>query len=323
MHAMTELAEHAATLDEPPLGAEVDLDVIGPYHGYVEQMRRLRGLEQRGARAAIAGRSLEGQPIVALDIGPAAAPRVAVLLAGIHPIEWIGVEVGLATIELLLAHPPDDVRVIAFPLINVDGYRQVERDLRHHRRRFVRGNARGIDLNRNWPVHFRTRRGPTALLAGWNHGGPHPLSEPEVAAVVQRLDAEAEAAPVTRAMSLHSIGRKVLYPYGGQWAPPARAAVLRRHATELSSGLSHRYTITQSSRWVPGAFAYGMEIDTLHERYGADALLVECSRGGASLRHPASLLHPFRWFNPARPAREIAALAEGIASFLTGRRRAW
>ncbi|HUH00406.1 MAG TPA: M14 family metallopeptidase, partial [Kofleriaceae bacterium] len=212
---MITLSGHAATLDERPLGADVDLRQIGPYHGYAEQVRRLCALEHRGARASIAGRSIDGQPVVALELGAAGAARVAVLLAGIHPIEWIGVEVGLATLELLLERPPADLRVIAFPLINVDGYRRVERDLRRTRRRFVRGNARGVDLNRNWPVHFRQRRGPTSLLAGWNHGGTHAMSEPEVAAVVQRLDAEARAARITRAMSLHSIGRKVLYPYGG------------------------------------------------------------------------------------------------------------
>ncbi|HUH01814.1 MAG TPA: hypothetical protein VML75_07445, partial [Kofleriaceae bacterium] len=91
-----------------------------------------------------------------------------------------------------------------------------------------------------------------------------------------------------------------------------------RQANALISRLSHRYSVTQSARWVPGAFAHGMEIDTLHDRYGADALLVECSLGGASLRRPASLAHPFRWFNPARPAGEIAALAPAIASFLAG-----
>lgn len=317
MQAMTTFSEHAATLEEPPLGADVDLAAIGPYHGYAEQVRRLCELERRGARASVAAQSIDGEPIVAFEIGAAGAPRVAVLLAGIHPIEWIGVEVAMATLERLLDRPPDDLRVIAFPLINVDGYRRVERDLRRTRRRFVRGNARGVDLNRNWPVHFRKRLGPTSLLAGWNHGGAHAMSEPEVAAVVQRLDTEAATARITRAMSLHSIGRKVLYPYGGRWAPPARSVELRRHATDLIAGLPQRYSVTQSSRWVPGAFAHGMEIDTLHDRYGADALLVECSLGGASLRRPASLAHPFRWFNPADPAGEIAALAPAIATFLT------
>jgi predicted deacylase len=310
---MTELAEYAAPLDEPPLAADVDISVVGPYRGYVEQVHRLRALEAGGARAAIAGRSVDGAPIIAVELGPADASQAVVLLGGIHPLEWIGVEVAIATLERLLASAPS-VRVIAFPMINVDGYRRVESDLRAGRRRFVRGNRHAVDLNRNWPVHFRARRGPTSFIAGWNHGGPHPMSEPEVAAVVARLDAVAARADVTRALSLHSIGRKVLFPYGGRWAAPVNADELRHHARAFAAALD--YTITQSSRWVPGAFAYGMELDTLADRYGADALLVECTRGGAGLRRPSSLLHPFRWFNPPNPTREIAALAGAAAAFL-------
>lgn len=288
----------------------------GPYRGFAAHQAARRRLLDAGARRVRIGTSVDGEPLWSLELGPADADVAVALIAGIHPIEWIGVETGLAALEALAADPPDDRRVIAFPLVNVDGYRQVEANLAAGRRRFVRTNTNGVDLNRNWPVHHRAGTGLTSRIGGWNRGGPAPLSEPEIEAVVGRLDEVAADARITRAISLHSIGRRILFPYGGRWAPPADADAHRAAADALRAHLSRPYKVSQTSHWVPGLFAYGLEIDTLHDRYGALALLVECSWGGASLRRPASLIQPFRWFNPPRPEGEIRELAAGVREFL-------
>lgn len=317
MEAMTAdtLAARAARLaaGAPPLPEEAP--GIGDYRGYAEVVRALADLSAAGARAEVIGHSVRGEPLWCLALGPESATETAVLIAGIHPIEWVGVETGLAALARLVASPPP-VRVLAFPLVNVDGYRRVEANLRRGRRRFVRTNANGVDLNRNWPVNFRARRGPTSVIAGWNDGGPAPLSEPEIAAVVDRLDREARHARITRALSLHSIGRRILYPYGGRWRAPDDAAAHRAAADRLRARLPARYAVGQSARWVPGLFAFGMELDTLRDRYGALSLLVECSWGGASPVRPSSLLSPFRWFNPSG-AGEARAMAEAACDFLT------
>jgi hypothetical protein len=59
-----------------------------------------------------------------------------------------------------------------------------------------------------------------------------------------------------------------------------------------------------------------MEIDHLFDAYGALALLIECSRGGVGWRDPASVLHPWRWYNPREPARVVGDVAPAAADFL-------
>jgi len=321
MTAPGELDAHARALaGDPPLAADVAPARVGAYHGYAELVAGWAELERRGARARCIGRSVAGEPMWMLEIGPADAGRVSVLLAGIHPIEWIGVETGAALLARLVADPPRDRRVLAFPLINVDGYRTVESNLRAGRRRFVRANHHGVDLNRNWPTHFRSRRRPPwSRLFGWNWGGSTPLSEPEVAAVAAAIDDADRGAPVDVALSLHSIGEKVLTPWGGRWRAPADRARLRRAAARVRARLGGAYAAVQSSHWVPGAMAHGMELDHMYGHHGAVALLVELSRGGATLRRPASLIQPFRWFNPAHPGRIAARAAIALEPFLRGR----
>lgn len=260
--------------------------------------------------ATVVGESHEGRPLHAIDVGT--GPERVVVLAGIHAMEWIGVEVGLALLRKLRERPPEGATVRFFPCVNPDGYAKVERD--RDARRFVRTNARGVDLNRNWPVHWRASHWRAALFPFLGHGGRAPRSENEVDTVCQSLD---DWGPVARALSLHSFGRKVLFPYGGVWRRPDDRGAQARVARILADSVTG-YEAVQSSRWVPGAFAYGMELDTLHAEYGATAILVECSAGGFTLRDPATWTRPFRWFNPADPMPTVRALTPPLASFVRG-----
>ncbi len=198
------------------------------YRGHAEVEAAIRGLAGGRARVAAIGASALGTPLLAAWFGPAAARTVSVVIAGLHAIEWIGVETALALADRLRARPPDDRRVLVVPLANPDGYRATEADLRAGRRRFRRANANGVDLNRNWPTGFR--RLPR-LPFGWIWNGPHPCSEPEVAAIVRTLDAEAAGgARIETALSLHSFGRKLLVPWGARWRRPPRYDELHRRA---------------------------------------------------------------------------------------------
>jgi hypothetical protein len=278
------------------------------YASIAELDERIERLAVRGARVSTIGRTVDDRALHAIEIGE--GPTTAVI-AGIHPIEWIGVEVGFALLDRLVREPPANRRVVAIPIINRDGYAAVQDDLTGGRRKWRRANARGVDLNRNFATHFRRNRPrPT----GWNHGGPEPGSEPEIAAVMSALRA---AAP-DRAVSLHSIGRKILLPWGALFARPPRWDELRRAADAIAARMPETYEVLQSSRWVLGAKAYGMELDWLYGELGALAILVECTRGGVSLRDPRSLLDPFRWFNPPDPERHAPAIAAAIEPFVRG-----
>jgi predicted deacylase len=275
------------------------------YHDGAAVAARLRGLP--GARVEVAGRGAGGGEVLAVTLGrggPASA-----ILAGLHPIEWIGVEAALALLERLAADPPRDRRVVALPLVNVDGHAAVAADLRAGRRRWRRGNPAGVDLNRNFPVSWRRRR---RLPTGWNWGGHGPADQPEVAAVIATLG----AAGVDRAVSLHSIGRKLLLPWGARWQRPPRWRELAAAAATIRARLPEPYDVRQIARWVPGAFAHGTELDWLHGELGALAILVECTLGGARVRDPATWRSPFAWFNPPDPARHAAAIAAALEPFL-------
>jgi hypothetical protein len=139
-----------------------------------------------------------------------------------------------------------------------------------------------------------------------------------VRAIVGRLDALARAARIDRALSLHSFGRMVLFPYAAWWRRSAGHARLQGAVLGVCARSSEQYRARQVSRWVPGAFGYGMEIDHLHEAYGADALLVECSSGGLRLADPRSYLDPWRWYNPPDPAPITRDLGDALEPFIRG-----
>jgi predicted deacylase len=288
------------------------------YRSFADHVASWQSLADRGARRELCGQSVLGRPITALEIGPAKAPKLSIAMAGIHPIEWIGVEVLARWLEALIENPPADRRVLVFPLVNVDGFTRVEQDLSRGARRFRRGNANGVDLNRNFPTHFKKLSLVKRMLPWTFRRGTAPLSEPEPRAVTERIDrAIRQGATDLRAISLHSFGAKVLFPYGGVWRKTQDHKALRRHAEALARPIGYR--AVQSSHWVPGFFAPGMELDHLYEAFGATALLVECSRGGFMLRRPSTWLSPFQWFNPPDPRQTMDDLVPALGDFLIPR----
>lgn len=112
------------------------------------------------------GTSVRGAPIQAAEFGAGAA-RV-LIVGGIHGDER---EAGAAVEALrreLVVFPPR-VRVLLIRDINPDGTSAG-----------TRGNARGVDLNRNWPAR--------SFAAGSAHGTA-PLSEPESRVLHEQIEA--------------------------------------------------------------------------------------------------------------------------------------
>ncbi|MCS6797540.1 MAG: M14 family metallopeptidase [Myxococcota bacterium] len=307
-------------VESRPLGADVPHERLGRYRSYGELLDAWAALADAGARLDCLGESAGGQPLFALEVGPADAGRLALVLSGIHAMEWIGVETGMALFGRLVAEPPADRRVAYVPVVNPDGYLRAESDLRARRRRFVRANANGVDLNRNWPTHWRSVKWEARLLPCLGGPGTAPRSEPEVDAICAKLEAWHRAGvAVERALSLHSFGRMLLLPYGGRWRRPTRFREHLDAARAMHARIGDgRHRIRQSARWVPGLFAHGMEIDHLLEAFGALSLLVECSSGGLRLHDPTSWWHPWRWFNPPDPERTVDGLVTALEAFVRG-----
>jgi hypothetical protein len=308
------VARHAGE----PLGPRLAARGLGPYRGYGELLASIERLTDAGARPHRIGRSVEGEPILALHFGPEARSsllRTTVILSGVHPNEWIGIEAHLALLTRLVGADLGDRAVVSIPLVNPDGIRRVDRNLREGRRRFVRHNARGVDLNRNFDESWGKLGLPQRILRGLFDPGPRPASEPEVEAIAHHLS----SCRVERAVSLHSFGGAVLYPRASSLWPVHDRHEHERWATRIAQAIdpSRPYSAKSCARWAKGATAGGLELDWFHARHGAISLLVECTRGGFGLR-PSRMFDPFAWFNPPDLHRHAHAIAVALEPFVKG-----
>ena len=107
-------------------------------------------------RVLLLGRSVDGRPIEAVEVGDPAGRRVLVV-GCIHGNE----PAGIAVARRLERLSPRGLDLWIVPVLNPDG-----------RAANTRGNAHGVDLNRNFPYRWRP-------LNGVFESGPRPLSERE------------------------------------------------------------------------------------------------------------------------------------------------
>jgi murein peptide amidase A len=114
-----------------------------------------------GATAAerdVIGHSVQGRPIVSVRLG-SQDPEVRMLVIGaVHGDERAGMRIARLLIAL---GAPREAEVLVVPTLNPDGVAARSR-----------GNAHGVDLNRNFPFDWRP-------LGGGEYSGRGPFSEPE------------------------------------------------------------------------------------------------------------------------------------------------
>jgi murein peptide amidase A len=116
------------------------------------------------------GESIQGRPITAVQIGDPVGLRVALVVGVIHGDERAGLRI-VRAIERLVPDPAalPGTQLWLIPSVNPDGMRAHERK-----------NARGVDLNRNFPYRWS---GGIPPPSGY-YPGPRPASEPETRAVM-------------------------------------------------------------------------------------------------------------------------------------------
>ena len=117
----------------------------------------------------VLGHSVGGRPIVAYELGDPSSSRTVLVVGCVHGNEPAGTAVATALARLA---PPAGVDLWIVPSVNPDGQAAG-----------TRGNALGVDLNRNFPWRWQP-------LTGVYYSGAHALSEPEsriVFALVRRL----------------------------------------------------------------------------------------------------------------------------------------
>lgn len=132
------------------------------------------------------GRSVRGVPLWYRDIVPdKLAPRLRVLvLGGIHGDELASVNLVLDWLERSLQNTDEPIHWRMVPLVNPDGLL---------RKPATRVNARGVDLNRNFPTVDWTSTAHTYWIGRTGrdprrYPGPNAMSEPETRWIQRQLD---------------------------------------------------------------------------------------------------------------------------------------
>jgi protein MpaA len=109
----------------------------------------------------LTGRSRRGHKLVAERVGNPSRHRSVLVVGCIHGNECAGIPVAR---DLMSDRPMRKAQLVVIPNLNPDG-----------RAAGTRQNARGVDLNRNFPWRWRPIGAPGSLF----YSGPRPLSEPE------------------------------------------------------------------------------------------------------------------------------------------------
>lgn len=264
------------------------------------------------------GASVEGRPLVAVRVPSASkgAPRL-LCSANIHGVEFIA---GRVALGLLRALADGDPRVVALreraelwviPSLNPDGYARTFAEGGRGVVARLRGNSRGVDLNRNFP---RPGGAPPSWLpftgsdtpGAATYRGPHPLSEPETAA----LDRLFAAQRFVASANLHSFMGTVI---------PARVtdrptyATYKRLCRLFGAAQPRRRYIRLASRLFD-TFT-GEQEDHQHHVHGTWAVCVEVFPLLASFRQHLCAPSVFWRFNPRDPEPWVDNDVPGLVAY--------
>jgi hypothetical protein len=263
------------------------------------------------------GRSAEGRPIRAMRIGGESmrgrSGRAMLLVtAHIHAAEFIGAYVARAVARRLIEEYGRDseitdlldrAEIVVVPLLNPDGAARVWQRGGWTTFRGARVNARGVDLNRNFPAVPKAAGGGRAK---WNsargrrgsayYRGPDPLSEPECAALAELCWRER----FRSAVNFHSFGCVVYMPE----APAGSAA---RRALDVFDGpfqscQARPYRAVRERRR-----AIASQLDPfLLAAFGTPSVTIEVSRPSRWALRPGHFGNFFWLSNPPDPERWVA-----------------
>ena len=205
-------------------------ETSGAYHSYAETTAELFSYARTYPGIATTfsiGNSIEGRPMIMMKISAQpqrdnGTPRI--LLMGCHHArEWISVEVPLSFASSLLQRYNTDssahnlvnhAQIYVLPIVNPDGlyYSMLStgtnwRLWRKNRRNNGDGSY-GVDLNRNYSFHWG-EAGTSSYPDDLTYCGVSAFSEPET----QTVRDFTMRNPMTGAISFHSYGQVILYPW--------------------------------------------------------------------------------------------------------------
>lgn len=167
----------------------------------------------------------------------------------------------------------DSVEIVIVPIVNPDGY-----DFTWTNSRLWRKNRRengplshGVDLNRNFNVHWDLPGGSSRSPWSETYRGPAVASEPETQAVTQYF---LQFPEIVAGIDFHTFSQLVLRPYGHTSDPSPHEEQLKRVADGISSAIysvhGKTYTSIPASGLYPttGAASDWFYSDEVFEAFG-------------------------------------------------------
>ncbi|HWB78128.1 MAG TPA: M14 family metallopeptidase, partial [Nannocystaceae bacterium] len=271
------------------------------------------------AESIAIGASVDGEAITAVRVPARArtADAKVVCVANIHGIEWIGGLVALGLLERLGGsdREVDALReraeVWLVPCLNPDGYRRTWAAGGRGRLVDLRTNARGVDLNRNFPLPPGMRRlalpGAGSQKPGdGTYCGPSALSEPETRALHELCDAQRFHA----AIGMHSfMGTMIHARVQTKAAWQSYGALCRAFADAQPHRRYRRLASRFFDAWT------GEQEDHLHHGHDCWAMCIETFAFTASLGQHLRAPTRFWRFNPYDPQPWIANDVPGLLAY--------
>ena len=177
--------------------------------------------------------------------GPPDALLHVAVVCGMHPREAFARDMCVRWATAWARDPPARLRITLVPDANPDG---TQRWRGNASMACWRGNGRGVDLNRNWPVPPACAAVPPAddqrvAEPAWSAGAA-PFSEWETRALAELLMAD----PPDVLLAMHSGTRALLTPYDACAASPANLPRAMQLARWLRAGVCDDCTVGVSSR---------------------------------------------------------------------------
>jgi hypothetical protein len=325
---------------------------LGAYHTYAEALAEMASYASAHpsiARLDTLGQSLEGRPIVAIEISD--NPGVdegepEVLVDGcLHARELMSVEVPLFAMrrlldgygtDPLLTQMVDERRIWILPVANPDGYVYVEQHSGGQSTGWWRKNRRpnadgsfGVDLNRNYGFEWGYDDvGSSPTTTAETYRGTAAFSEPETDVIRDFIDSRRFRV----SLSFHSYGDLVLYPWGYERLDAPDNAVFSALGDSIGSHNGYRVGNPKSNAiyltnggiddWLygdatdkPAVYGYTIELNTEDEGGfdPPDALIAptcEANWGGV-LAVVRYADEPRRVLGPARPESPTVVVGPG------------
>jgi len=194
------------------------------------------------------GRTGEGRDIKIVKINSNNTNLPIIFIdAGIHAREWISPAATLFLIERLTkvlskGRGKTDIGKYQWhiiPLANPDGYEYTRTKDRMWRKNTVKNpgsSCIGVDLNRNFPEGYGI--GASTNPCSEVFQGPRPLSELESKTIKNYITSTQN---IKAAISIHSYGNVLIYPWGYKQTQHPRRSQLASLATDISTAIQQKH----------------------------------------------------------------------------------